>query len=306
MIKVGIVGAETKLAGEIIRILINHPETDLTYLYSPLLIGRSVSSYHHGLIGEDNFTFTDKINLEDLDYLILLQTDEVAKEIIKNSKDHEGLKMATLDKYNYILPDNEDWERGLSEINRKALVRGASFAEIPSPIIAPALIALYPLALFMLLNSNIEVEEFVPEDISLEYDENKEARKIESFLQNKQPSFKGKVSVKIRTDHATERSSHMRIRLETPVTLEEIEKIYDQIYDDHNFTFLTRSESSINEVEGTQKVVIYLKKSDSEKLEIDIFSDARMRGGAGDIVHVMNLFFGLHEKTGLQLKSSKY
>lgn len=304
MVKVGIIGAETKIAGEIIRILINHPETEIVSLFSPSNNGRSVSSIHHGLIGEIPLSFTDKIDLNDIDFLVITEETPATKQIFKSLQGLEELKTVVL---SYIKkPEDIEFEIGLSEINRKALVRGARNAYIPSPAIVPALIALVPLANYMLLLSGPEIQVSLPIDISEKSDENLLAKQIEDILKNKQASFNGNVKLTVLADHDSERTLYTKIRLENSLPIEEIEKIYDQLYDDHNFTFITHNDISGNEVEGSQKNVIKIYKPEPDLLEIEAVADARLRGGAGDVIHVMNLFFGLHEKTGLHLKTSKY
>ena len=306
MVKVGILGADTQMAGEMIRILINHPEVDLVSLFAPSLLGRSISSVHHGLIGENNLFFTDKINLEDIDFLAIMQSNEIAKNVLERFPGIENLKLVVFENDFSWEALDKDFEIGISEINRKALVRGAKAAYITSPVIVPVLISLVPLAQFLLLNSDIDVEVFVPSDIMKNDDEKKEAVLIEKLLKDRQSSFNGKVNLKVVPNELSERSEKIKITLSCSLPIEEIEKIYDQIYDDHNFTFLTRNDVSPKEVEGTQKVIINVKKPDADTLVIESVADARLRGGAGEIVHVLNLFFGLHEKTGLRMKPSMF
>lgn len=305
MVNVGIVDAELPLAGEILRILIHHPETDIHTLFAPSLTGRNISSVHHGFIGESSLIFSDKLNIEEIDFLILLRNNEFNKRIIEATRDNEKLKIVVLDQ-NLISYDFQDYEVGLSEINRKPLVRGANKAYIASPVIVPSLITLAPLASYLLLNSDIDIQISMPSDLAINFNESEEAKKIEFILKKIQVSFNHKVNMKILGDPISDRGTKTKITIQNKLPLMDIEKIYDNIYDDHNFTFITGMEIKENEVEGTQKVVINLKKPSPEELILETFSDARMRGGAGDIVHVMNLFFGLHEKTGLNLKPSRY
>lgn len=306
MVNVGILGADTPLAGETIRILINHPEVELSSLFAPSMLGRNASSVHHGLIGENPLSFTDKLNLEAIDFLAIMEPTEIAQNIIDKIQNIENLKLVFFENDFTFDKLEEKFEIALSEINRKALVRGARVAYIPSPVIVPSLVALMPLAHYLLLNSDIEIEVKTPSDIFEKFDEKQESEYIEKLLKEKQASFNGRVNLKIIEDIHSERTEITKISLSCPLPIAEIENLYDQLYDDHNFTFLTRNEISASEVEGTQKIIINLKKEEPDKLEIETVSDARLRGGAGDIIHVMNLFFGLHEKTGLNLKTSRF
>lgn len=304
MVKVGIAGAETPISGEIIRLLINHPETDMVSLYSPNLYGRNVTSLHHGLIGESHINFTDKLILEDLDLLILANTSELNENLLSKLVENNNVKIILLGKN--LIPGINHQEIGLSEINRKALVRGAQIAYIPSPAIVSSLVALIPLSHFLLLTSDIDIEVTLPKDLYDSISIEKEEKEISEQLKKGQVSFQGKINLKINAVNPEERGVTTIIKLKNSLPLEELEKIYDETYDDHNFSFLSRSNIDVKEVEGTQKIIIFLDKPDNDNLIIKAVSDARLRGGAGDVVHVLNLFFGLHEKTGLYLKSSHF
>lgn len=306
MVKVGIINADTPIAGEIIRLLSLHPETELNLLYSPDLMGRNVSSVHHGLIGESALNFTDKVNLEDIDFLIILNKSQLSDTIISHQSNHESLKIAFIGKSLYNLSDKDTLDEiGISEINRKALVRGAKKAYIPSPAIVPALIGLIPLANYLLLNSELEISVSLPEDLNKTIDIEADTKEIIDQIQKRQSSFKEKVKLRI-VESDSDRGALTIIRFKNNLPISEIEKIYDETYDDHNFTFISRGDVELKEVEGTHKTLIYLEKPEPDILKIKVITDARMRGGAGDFVHVMNLFFGLHEKTGLHLKASRY
>lgn len=305
MVKVALLNAELPLAGEIIRILVTHPETEIQALHSPLLAGRNVSSIHHGLIGEQQFNFTDKLNLEELQLVIILKRSDLSDKIISQAPNFEDLKIITLGK-DFFDASGLRAELGVSEINRKALVRGAKMAYIISPIISPALIALGPLAGYLLLNADLEIEVKAPVDIVKESDAAKLGKEMAAILSGIQSSFHEKVDLKLSPLDDEERGITTKISLKNNLSIEEIEKIYDQIYDDHNFTFISRSDIGMEEVIGTQKSIIFLDKPTPETLVIKVVADARMRGGAGDAVHILNLFFGLHEKTGLNLKPACY
>lgn len=303
MVKVGIINAANRIAGEIIRILINHPETELVSIYEPSLTGRAVSSIHHGLIGSVQLNFTDKLNYEDLDLIIITGTSHQIKNIKLPVADN--LKIITLSEdYNYRIDENSI--AALSEIHRKPLVREGKIAHVISPLAVPVLVALAPLASFLLLNSDIEVEISLPEDIAERIDTKKEISVISDLLKEKQVSFNRPIGLKIKPTSHLSRGTQLSISLSSSLPLEEIEKIYEQTYDDHNFSFLTSQDVEPKEVEGTQNVVFNIRKPDAETLNINVVTDSRMRGGAGDVVHTLNLLFGLHEKTGLHLKSSVY
>ena len=308
MVKTGILGADSPIAGEIIRILINHPEVIISQLYAPNSVGNNVSAIHHGLIGEAQLIFTDKINLEELDLIIILEHpkyNDIINKIFTQTSSYEDLKIILLNHDHQFNDYPIGLEIGLSEYNRKALVRGSKYAFIPSPIVVPILIALAPLADFMLLNSDIEIRLSLPENILSSFSLLQEKEIIKYYLTQRQASFQGEINFNS-FPSSSNRALAITIDLKTTLPIDEIEKIYEQIYDDHNFSFLTKKNLDTKEVEGTQKVLFNINKIQSDTLRIDIVSDAILRGGAGDIVHILNLLFGLHEKTGLHLKVSRF
>lgn len=308
MIKVGIAGAGTPLAGELIRILVNHPETDIISLYAPSYMGRNVSSVHHGLIGESIINFTDKINPEDLDIIFITEDNELSRQLILSRNNWPELKI--IDLTHQLKEDEIEHslaEIGLSEINRKQLVREAKIAYIPAPPLTVPMISLHPLAKYMLLNSPIFITLALPHAIHEEFGKpDFLSHTLAHYITQVQPSFNHELVMTLISSPSQERVMVMKTELKMNLSLDEIEKIYNDLYDDHNFTFVTHSPVSVQEVEGTQKCVIHIDKHNSDTLELTVFADARMRGGAGDAVHVMNLFKGLYEKTGLQLKSSAF
>lgn len=304
MIKVAITGADSPQAGELLRILVNHPEVIITTLSAPGKEGMSVTSVHHGLIGEEKMNFTGPLSMTpDCDVVFICGNSMTAAEFSALQLARPDLKTILVD----TIP-NLDYERlgvvyGLPEINRKMLVRGAVSARVPSPIASAILTALYPLAMNMLLNDSLEIEVNAPADV-LTMGKNIAEKEIEENLNNNQPSFTKHIVLNA-VESDNERAMRSVMTLACPIALEQIQDIYE-IYDDHNFAFPIISSSAENEVMGTNKCVITYTKPDDSTLKIEAVADPRLRGGAGEAVHIMNLLFGLHEKTGLALKASSY
>lgn len=304
MIKVAITGADTPEAGELLRILVNHPEVIITTLSAPGHEGLSVSTVHHGLIGEPKMNFSGPLSMTpECSVVFVCGNSMTAAEFSALQLARPDIKTIIVD----AIP-NLDTERlgvvyGLPEINRKPLVRGAVSAMVPSPLASVTLAALYPLALHMLLNDTLTISVSAPSDI-LAADRGNAKEEITRMLRQTQLSFNNDLNLSY--DVCGEpRRMKARIELSCPVTIEQINEIYE-IYDDHNFAFPISSSVSESEVSGTNKCVISLHKTDDSTLTIEAIADPRMRGGAGEAVHIMNLLFGLHEKTGLALKASDF
>ena len=79
-----------------------------------------------------------------------------------------------------------------------------------------------------------------------------------------------------------------------------VRELFEQYYDDHNFTFVIDHEPMLCDVAGTNKCLIHISR-EGEYLRVTSAIDNRLKGGVGSAVHAMNLLFGLHERTGLML-----
>lgn len=307
MIKVAIANADTPQAGELIRILAGHPDVMLESAQASGLEGLPVAAHHHGLIGETSLNFSKSIDLSRADVLFICgtsPTEEYVKEVRKvrpeikiisfnpiRRKDGEKEDPTTSEEAIYALP----------EINRKALVRGGMTAVLPSPFASMSLVALFPLGKNLLLQGNLKLHIVAPADIIESADKKKLEKEIEEQLREIQKGFSGSVSVEFE-ESATRRTGLLSIVIDCPINLDHILQFYE-VYDDHNFAFPVIHPVGVSEVAGTNKCVISIEKPEPNTLRLGAAADCRLRGGAGEAVHVMNLMFGLHEKTGLALKA---
>lgn len=305
MIKIGIIGADKPDAGELLRLLLNHPEVEVETLYAPTLSGRQISSCHHGFIGERIMNFTDRLDLSKLDVIFIMDDSEIGRSVIEKALDMEQLRVIDLSPGRFDDWSTMEMEYGLSEINRKPLVRGARMSIVPTPVASLALIALYPLATNLLLPSEISLTVVAPENLAKGIDPKKVSDEIARQLKQAQNSFVGKINMKI-VSEGRGRSMRVIASMTCPVAIAEIDRIYDSIYDDHSFAYTSLSKVGGEEVEGTQKCVVSFCKPGADLIEIEAVGDCHLRGGAGDALHAMNLLFALHEKVGLNLKPSRF
>lgn len=311
MIRAGIAGGESDAAGELIRILINHPDVELMWVSSPAEEDVLLSQRHRGLNGETYMRFCGDRNPTDIDVLFLCFTEDGDSErYIARHKIDPGLKVIDLSP-DFRAPESEDspWVYALPELNRKPLVRGALRAAVPGPYATIMLLALLPLAKNLMLNSDIHVscvssattgEEKAGEaSVILEHEEIAETRKALSTLQS---SFNSNISL-VATAGGWDSGLAANIYLDTPIAEDDIKDIYDTFYEDHGFTFLSESYPDLGEVRGTNKCLMHIEKS-GRNLVISAVIDDSLKGGAAAAVHVMNLMFGLQERVGLMLKAS--
>lgn len=302
MIKAGIAGADTPMAGELIRILVNHPDVELISAFAPGKVGRKVSSVHHGLAGECDLEFSPDINPAKLDVIFIDAHSDVADRFRLNTDRWPELRIIDMSHCPSLDFEKLAMAYGLAEINRKQLVRGCHRAVVPRSVSAVSLISLYPFARNLLLNGNIEISYACPQDIDT--DEKSEMVRLEilDVLRKTQNSFNGDIRLKRLHEDVTQRGLRVEIEIPCRLDINETFRIFNEIYDDHNFTHLVPVSMPGCEVEGTQKCLVTIQKRTPDTVTVTSVADCRMRGGAGDAVHIMNLLFGLHERTGLYLK----
>lgn len=306
MIRAGIAGADTPMAGELIRILVNHPDVELMSAFALGKVGRKVSSVHHGLEGECDLEFSPDINPAQLDLIFIDAHSEVADRFRMNTDRWPDLRIIDMSHCPSLDLEALDMEYGLPEINRKSLVRGCRRAVVARSVAAVAIIGLFPLARHLLLKGDIEVGYACARDIDTEEKIEMSRQEICEILRKTQNSFLGDVKMRRLDEEVSDRGLKVTINIPCTLDMEELFRLYSDLYDDHNFTFTLSRAMPGYEVEGTQKTLITLQKQTPGSLTVTVIADCRMRGGAGDAVHIMNLFFGLQEQTGLRLKAHKF
>ncbi|MDE6330029.1 MAG: hypothetical protein K2L83_04870 [Muribaculaceae bacterium] len=306
MIKVGIAGADSRIAGEILRLCLHHPDVDIVSAYAPAYAGRSVASVHTGFIGEPRLLFSSSFDATALDVAFIMHpiySDSDWAKLMSDRKDLRLIIFPGAESVAGALPSSPVY--GLSEINRKPMVRGAREAIVPDCVASPVLVALYPLAMHLMLSGDIDIRLSAPADIITPERLAASCDEIRRILASVQTSYNGNVRITACDSGAARRMLiEMKITSATPV--EELLKIYDSVYDDHNFTHVVTSPITPAEVESTERVVISVGKSAPSEISLTVAADPRMRGGAGEAIHIMNLFLGLHETTGLDLRSTAW
>jgi len=304
MVKVGIYGAGSRRAGELIRVLLYHPDVLLRAAVDPACAGRSLSSVHHGLIGENSIDFSAELDVSGLDVLFVLANPEDALNVVPSPADAPDLCVIDLTAH---FRDARIADPlvvyGVPELNRKALVRGAKRVVVPSALESMATVALLPLVMKSML----------PDTLPLRVEA--EAAIIDSMPRDLQVMVEEMVAVggkrfvivpEFVADDSLGRVMRISCDINLPVPIDNITDMYETLYDDHNLTHIVGEEPDPCEAEGTDKCIVSLDKSDEGRLELRTIADAHLRGGAGDAVHVMNLLMGLYEKTGLTLKASRF
>jgi N-acetyl-gamma-glutamyl-phosphate reductase len=290
MIHASIAGGETEQAGELLRILLYHPDVEIISVHNPNLAGKAIDEVHRGMIGDTDLRFSSTIDFDKTNMLFVCAplSEDIYSEVGKDTR--------IVDLTDTHIDNDDDFVYGICELNRKPMVRGALHAAVPTPIAQPILLALLPLAKNLLLNTDITVR--VSHDFTAEA-----MHEVNEVVKSLQLSFNQKILVEKCGREVPRRAMFAEVSFDSTVDLAQIAEMFNEFYDDHNFTFVIGREPEAADVANTNKCIIYLRR-DNGRLIIATAIDPLVKGAAGTAVHCMNLLFGLHERVGLTLKSS--
>ena len=322
MIKIGIIGGAGYTAGELIRLLINHPDVEIIFVNSSSNAGNKITQVHEGLYGETDLVFTSELPLDEIDLLFFCTAHGDTKKFIESHSLPEKLKIIDLSQDFRIASPSHEFVYGLPELNRRAICKSKYVAN-PGCFATGIQLALLPLAKHLMLNQNIHVNAITGStgagvkpsstshfswrnnNISIYKPfEHQHLAEIRQSLEQLQMSFKSSIDfIPVRGDFT--RGIFTTAYMDLNVELSEIKKLYDDYYDDHSFTFVTDENPDLKQVVNTNKCLLYLRKIGSKLLVISVI-DNLLKGASGQAVHNMNLLFNLEETVGLHLKPSAF
>ena len=322
MIKVGIIGGAGYTAGELIRLLINHPDTEITFVNSTSNAGNKITDVHEGLYGETNLRFTDELPLDNVDVLFFCTAHGDTKKFLESHSIPESVKIIDLSMDYRIANPEHDFVYGLPELNRRRICNAQHIAN-PGCFATCIQLGVLPLAKHLLLNSELHVNAITGstgagvkpsstshfswrnDNISIYKPfTHQHLAEIKQSLSQLQNSFQGNINfIPVRGNFS--RGIFATTYIDCKVELDEIKRIYEEYYDDHSFTFVTDKNPDLKQVVNTNKCLIYLQKYEDKLLIISMI-DNLLKGASGQAIHNMNLLFGLEETVGLHLKPSAF
>jgi N-acetyl-gamma-glutamyl-phosphate reductase len=322
MIRVGIIGGAGYTAGELLRILINHPEAEVVYVQSTSNPGVKISDVHKDLVGETDLVFSGEYNFTDLDVIFLCMGHGKSIEFIKNHTLPNNLKVIDLSHDFRLKREGNGFVYGLPELNREDIKR-AKFIANPGCFATGIQLAMLPLASKGLINGEIHVTAITgstgagqkpSETTHFSWRNNNiSAYKIFSHQHNDEINqsigqlHKG---YEPSLNFMPLRGNFSRGILVTAYTnfkgsVEEAYNIYRNYYSNHPFVYVSDENPDLKLVVNTNKCILYLEKHNNKLVVISV-SDNLIKGASGQAVQNMNLMFGLNEKSGLNLKASAF
>ncbi len=324
MIKVGIIGGSGYTGGELIRILLNHPQAKLDFVYSTTRAGKKISTAHPDLLGIFDLDFTGNVNLNvDLVFLCLGHGNSTkflnehqfsaTTKIIDLSNDFRLQADASLGEKQFIY--------GLPETNREK-IKKATYIANPGCFATAIQLALLPLAKEGLLKNDVHINAVTgstgagvsPSATSHFSWRNNNASWYKPFTHQHLGEINENLSMFQNNSRELfflpNRGNFTRGILATAYThfqgsVSEAVRLYTNFYADAEFTQITEEPIHLKQVVNTNQCHIHLHKH-KDTLLITSAIDNLLKGASGQAVQNMNLMFGLKEGEGLQLKASAF
>ena len=327
MIKVGILGAAGYTGGELIRLLLNHPEAEIVFANSESNAGNPVAEVHEGLYGETDLKFTDAMPFEDVDVVFFCFGHGKSEQFLKEHTIPEHVKIIDLAqdfriKNEELKIKNYDFVYGLPELNRDAIQKAQHVAN-PGCFATAIQLGLLPAAKMGLLKYDVSVNAITG---STGAGQKPGATTHFSWRQNNLSIYKPfthqhlaeirqslvqvQGSLEVDIDFIPYRGDFARGIFATEVvrTKADIGKIteaYKTFDQDAAFTHYVDKPIDLKQVVNTNKCLVHVEKYDN-KLLITSCIDNLLKGAVGQAVQNMNLMFGIDETAGLRLKASAF
>ena len=319
MYKIGIIGGAGYTAGELLRLLVNHPAAEIAFVHSESHAGEPIALTHEGLWGETDLYFSAEAPLEQADVLFLCGAHGKSAQFWEEHKMPEGLKV--IDLAQDYRDQSEGYVYGLPE-RQKAKIQGAQKVANPGCFATAIQLALLPLAAEGLLKEAVQVTAITGSTgagvkpsatthfswrannvSSYKVFEHQHLLEINRNLGSMQENLPAINFVPVRGDFA--RGIFATLHTPCPLSQEEAEVLYQSYYKDAPFTFLFPGAVDLKQVVNTNKCLIGLEKHGGE-LVITSVIDNLLKGAVGQAVQNMNLMLGLEETAGLKLKASAF
>lgn len=318
MINIGIIGGAGYTAGELLRILLNHPEAEIGFVQSSSNAGNLISDVHIDLLGETDLKFTAEMPFDKVNVIFLCMGHGKSVEFAEKYSLSKSLKIIDLSHDFRLKREGNDFIYGLPELNRDE-IRTANRIANPGCFATGIQLALLPLAANNLLTGEVHVQAITgstgagqnPTSTShfswrngnvsaYKVFQHQHEGEILQSLKQLQPGFSDDFNfVPIRGNHT--RGIFVSAYTNFEGSIEEANELYKSFYAGHPFVFVTNRNPALKQVVNTNKAVVYLEKH-GNKLVILSITDNLIKGASGQAVQNMNLMFGLNEKAGLNLK----
>ena len=321
MIKAGIVGAAGYTAGELLRILLNHPDVEVIYAQSESQSGKRVSEVHKDLIGETDLLFDGGFEFQEVDVVFLCKGHGESIKVLDKYPDLLQKKVIDLSQ-DFRLEGNHDFIYGLPELNRDKLQSAVHIAN-PGCFATSIQLAQLPAFKEKITDGPVNISGITG---STGAGQSLSATSHFSWRSNNASVYKplthqhlnevGETLTSLNQEFsesinfvpyrgAFTRGIITTAHFETDVSEEELVKMYEKYYAPHPFTHSVNFNPDLKAVVNSNKGLVFPQVINGTAVIISVI-DNLLKGASGQAVQNLNLMFGLEESAGLKLKATGF
>ena len=320
-------GAAGYTGGELIRVLLNHPEAEIVFANSESNAGNLVSDVHEGLVGDTDLRFTDQMPFGDVDVVFFCFGHGKSRQFLQEHDIPDSVCIIDLAQDFRIKDDkiknkNFDFVYGLPEINREEIQKARRVAN-PGCFATAIQLALLPAANLNLLKEDVSVNAITgstgagqkpgatthfswrTDNLSIYKPfQHQHIAEIRQSLKQIQGYLDADIDfIPYRGNFA--RGIFCTAVVRTPAPIDDIVEAYKDFYADAAFTHYSDNPIDLKQVVNTNKALVHCEKY-GNKLLITSAIDNLLKGAVGQAVQNMNLMFGIDERAGLRLKANAF
>ncbi len=325
MLEIGIIGGAGYTAGELIRLLLNHPKSNINFVYSTSNAGNKLHEIHEDLIGSTEISFTSEINAE-VDVLFLCLGHGNSTAFLEKNSFSKNTRIIDLSNDFRLLADKnfdgKEFVYGLPELQREK-IKKAKYIANPGCFATALQLAILPLAANGLLHDNVHINAVtgatgagtsLSETTHFTWRDNnfthykafnhQHLGEINQTVHQLQADFNSEINF------MPNRGNFSRGIFATTYTkfkgsIEDAKEMYQEYYKNAVYTFVSENDIHMKQVVNTNKCLLHLVKH-GDKLLITSTIDNLLKGASGQAVQNMNLMYGFEETLGLNLKANYF
>ena len=334
-LRVGILGAAGYTGGELIRVLLGHPQAEIVFANSESNAGNLVSDVHEGLIGETDLRFTSEMPFDQVDVVFFCFGHGKSEQFLKEHTIPAYVKIIDMAK-DFRIKGDHDYVYGLPEIHKEEIKKAQHLAN-PGCFATCIQLGLLPAAKMGLIHDDVAVngitgstgagqkpgatthfswrnnnfsiyKQFTHQHLheicqSLNEVKPADAPFFTSPISEKQESGVSIDFIPYRGDFA--RGIFVTEVIKTDYPIDDVVAFYKEFYKDAAFTHYSDKALDLKQVVNTNKALVHCEKI-GNKLLITSVIDNLLKGAVGQAVQNMNIMFGIDETAGLRLKASAF
>lgn len=320
--KIGILGAAGYTGGELIRLLLNHPQAEIVFANSESNAGNPVADVHEGLYGETDLVFTDKMPFDEVDVVFFCFGHGKSAQFLAEHTIPSHVRIIDLAQDFRLAAPGNDYVYGLPEINKERIAQAAHVAN-PGCFATCIQLGLLPAASLGILHGDVAVNAITGStgagqkpgatthfswrnnNMSIYKPfQHQHVPEIRQSLTQVQGTLDADIDfIPYRGDFA--RGIFATEVVKTDLPIEQIVDAYKAFYADAAFTHYVDRPIDMKQVVNTNKALVHCEKY-GNKLLITSTIDNLLKGAVGQAVQNMNIMFGIDEKAGLNLKPSAF